>query len=62
MLIKDKLKDISKFSSSERQIAEFILGHPDEFIDMSIIDVSRHLYVSKSTIIRFSKKLGFTGH
>ena len=62
MLIKDQLKDISKFSSSERQIAEFILGHPDEFIDMSIIDVSRHLYVSKSTIIRFSKKLGFTGH
>lgn len=62
MLVKDKLKDISKFSSSERQIAEFILGHPDEFIDMSIIDVSRHLYVSKSTIIRFSKKLGFTGH
>ena len=54
MLIKDKLKDISKFSSSERQIAEFILGHPEEFIDMSIIDVSRHLYVSKSTIIRFS--------
>ncbi len=62
MLIKDKLKEISKFSSSERQIAEFILGHPDEFIEMSIIDVSRLLYVSKSTIIRFSKKLGFTGH
>lgn len=62
MLIKDKLKDDSKFSSSERQIAEFILAHPDEFIDMSIIDISKHLYVSKSTIIRFAKKLGFTGH
>lgn len=62
MLIKDKLKEIGKFSSSERQIAEFILAHPDEFINMSIIDISRHLYVSKSTIIRFSKKLGFTGH
>lgn len=62
MLIKDKLTEEVKFSSSEKQIANFILAHPDEFIDMSIGDVSRHLYVSKSTIIRFAKKLGFSGH
>ncbi len=62
MLIKDKLNEEVKFSSSEKQIANFILAHPDEFIEMSINDVSRHLYVSKSTIIRFAKKLGFSGH
>ncbi len=62
MLIKDMLQNSLDFSSSERQIADFILARPEEFISMSIRDVSGRLYVSRSTIIRFAKKLGFSGH
>ena len=62
MSIRDSLNDDLRLSASERQIADFMLAHPEEFIGMSISDVSERLYVSKSTIIRFAKKLGFTGH
>ncbi len=61
-MIRDKLNDGLRLSSSERQIADFMLAHPDEFINMSIAEMTGRLYVSKSTIIRFAKKLGFNGH
>ncbi len=62
MLIKEKLKNGLKLSPSERQLADYIFEHPDRFLKMSIPEVSKQLYVSKSTIIRFAKKLGFVGH
>ncbi|MBQ1532903.1 MAG: MurR/RpiR family transcriptional regulator [Solobacterium sp.] len=51
-----------KLSPSERQLADYIFEYPDRFLKMSIPEVSKQLYVSKSTIIRFAKKLGFLGH
>ena len=62
LLIKEKLNSGLKLSPSERQLADYIFEYPDRFLKMSIPDVSKQLYVSKSTIIRFAKKLGFVGH
>ena len=62
LLIKEKLKSGLKLSPSERQLADYIFEYPDRFLKMSIPEVSKQLYVSKSTIIRFAKKLGFAGH
>ncbi|MCR5449969.1 MAG: MurR/RpiR family transcriptional regulator [Solobacterium sp.] len=62
MLIKEKLNSGLKLSPSERQLADYIFEYPDRFLKMSIPEVSKQLYVSKSTIIRFAKKLGFVGH
>ncbi len=62
MLIKEKLNSGLKLSPSERQLADYIFDYPDRFLKMSIPEVSKQLYVSKSTIIRFAKKLGFVGH
>lgn len=62
MLIKEKLNSGLKLSPSERQLADYIFEYPDRFLKMSIPEVSKQLYVSKSTIIRFAKKLGFLGH
>ncbi len=62
VLIKEKLQSGLKLSPSERQLADYIFEYPDKFLKMSIPEVSKQLYVSKSTIIRFAKKLGFVGH
>ncbi len=62
LLIKEKLKSGLRLSPSERQLADYIFEYPDRFLKMSIPEVSKQLYVSKSTIIRFAKKLGFVGH
>lgn len=62
MLIKDKIKNKDYFTSSENQIAEYLCDHSKEVLDMSLEELSNALYVSKSTIIRFCKKLGFCGH
>ena len=62
MLIKDKIKNRDHFTSSENLIAEYLCDHSQEVLDMSLDELSNALYVSKSTIIRFCKKLGFCGH
>lgn len=62
MLIKDKIKNRDHFTSSENQIAEYLRDHSKEVLEMSLDELSNALYVSKSTIIRFCKKLGFNGH
>lgn len=62
MLIKDKIKNRDWFTPTENQIAEYMTKHTKEVIDLPLEDLARNLYVSKSTIIRFCKKLGFRGH
>ena len=62
MLVKEKVKNREKFTPTENQISDYILEHPREVIDMSLDQLAAKLYVSKSTIIRFCKKLGFRGH
>ena len=62
MLIKDKIKNRDHFTSSENQIATYLCNHSKEVLEMSLDELSNTLYVSKSTIIRFCKKLGFSGH
>lgn len=62
MLIKDKVKNKDKFTLTENQISEYILENAREVVDMPLEDLAAKLYVSKSTIIRFCKKLGFRGH
>lgn len=61
-MIKDKIKNRDHFTSSENQIAEYLCDHSKEVLEMSLDELSNTLYVSKSTIIRFCKKLGFNGH
>lgn len=62
MLIKEKIKNRDHFTSSENLIAEYVCDHSQEVLEMSLDELSNALYVSKSTIIRFCKKLGFCGH
>lgn len=62
MRIETKIHDREIFTPTENQIISFIMDHTSQVIGMSLEDLSDQLYVSKSTIIRFCKKLGFAGH
>ena len=62
MRIETKIHDREIFTPTENQIISFIMDHTSQVIGMSLEDLSDQLYVSKSRIIRFCKKLGFAGH
>lgn len=62
MLLIEKMKHTEDFTILERQISEYILEHRDEIFNLSLAELSNHLYVSKATIIRYFKKLGFSSY
>ncbi|MDO4670086.1 MAG: MurR/RpiR family transcriptional regulator [Aerococcus sp.] len=60
MLI-DQLENKTNFTNTEAVVARYILEHLLEINDMTIVDLAKQTYTSKSTIIRFCKKLGLSG-
>ena len=62
MRIVEKIKEREMLTPAESQIAEYLRKHPDEVVNMPLDELAEKIYVSKSTIIRFCKKLGFLGH
>ena len=45
----------------EKKIANFILDNPEKILDLTVEQISSEINVAKSSIIRFSKNLGFSG-
>lgn len=62
MLLIEKMKHKEDFTILERQISEYILEHRDEIFELSLAEFSKRLYVSKATMIRYFKKLGFASY
>lgn len=62
MRIVDKMKDRKSLTPTENEIAKYIMDHVRTVVNLSLDDFSKEIFVSKSTIIRFCKKLGFNGH
>jgi RpiR family carbohydrate utilization transcriptional regulator len=48
--------------ASERRIADFIVEHPVDAAQMSIDQISEKSQVSKTTVTRFCRKLGYEGY
>jgi DNA-binding MurR/RpiR family transcriptional regulator len=46
---------------SERKVAEFIMDHPDEVVNMSSLQLGAAAGVSESTVVKCSQSLGFDG-
>lgn len=53
---------LPSFHRVERTIAEYILAHPTEVTTMSVQELATRIEVAESSIIRFCKRLGFTGY
>lgn len=49
-------------SNSEKQVADFVLEHADETVNLTVASLSRKVQVSEPTVIRFCRKLNFGGY
>lgn len=61
MLIISKLSFQDRLSISEKSIANYLLEKGAQIIDYSIRTLADDTYTSPATIVRFCKKLGFSG-
>ena len=62
MLLIEKMKRAEYFTALERQITDFILSNSESFFEMTMAELTKNLYVSKATVIRYFKKLGFDSY
>ncbi len=62
MLIRDQMKSRSDFTQSETLIAEFFLNNQTIIDKSTVREIADTIYVAPSSIIRFAKKLGFSGY
>lgn len=49
-------------SNSEKQVADFVLDCADETVNFTVANLAKQAQVSEPTVIRFCRKLNFTGY
>lgn len=47
---------------AEKKIADWILNNPGEILSLSIVELAEQCKCGEATIVRFAKRLGFTGY
>jgi DNA-binding MurR/RpiR family transcriptional regulator len=52
---------MEKFTSSESELAKFIIENPDEISQLSINQIAKKIHISPATITRFCQKISFSG-
>lgn len=62
MLIIEQLENTEQFTAAERSLAEYILANKDTSLRMTLQRLSEASFVSKPTVIRLYRKLGFEGY
>lgn len=62
MRIIDQLRNVDSFTPTEKTIVKYLKENGRSVVNMNLEQLSKNLYVSKSSIIRLCKKLGFKGH
>ena len=62
MLVIEKMKAKENFTNLEQQITDYILEHPRDMMSLSLKDLAQNVYMSKATVIRYYKKLGFSSY
>lgn len=52
---------MGELSTLERKVAKYLLKHEDKIQSLDIADIAKNADVSKATVVRFCKALGFNG-
>ena len=47
---------------SEKKVADWLIAHPGDNLPMSISELAELCEISESTIVRFARKMGFSGY
>lgn len=53
---------MNQMSKSEKQIASWLLEHPEDILPLSITEVAEICGCSEATISRFARRLGYSGY
>lgn len=57
------LKDMmNAFGKAERRVAEFIVSHPDDAVEMNVNKLAKACSCSESTVVRMCQRAGFKGY
>ena len=59
LMIKEGYSGLSDY---EKRVADFVLDNADETLNLTMASLSRQVQVSEPTVIRFCRKLNFTGY
>jgi len=51
-----------KMGKAEKRIADWIMENPREIIPLSIVDLAERCGCGEATIVRFARRLGFSGY
>lgn len=62
MLILEKLKDKSLFTSAEYEVVDYIVKNPKKMIELTVDELASMTYSSPSSIVRLCKKVGMKGY
>ena len=49
------------FTANERKIADLLLKNPIDFLDTTTAQIGEKTQTSSAAVVRFAKKLGYTG-
>jgi DNA-binding MurR/RpiR family transcriptional regulator len=50
------------FKPAEKAVADYVLAHPEQVMNMSVSEAARDIDVGESTVIRFCRTLGYKGY
>lgn len=51
----------TSFTKTDLQIYDYIVGHPSETVHLNIQEIADEVKVSKSAMLRFTQKIGYSG-
>lgn len=57
-----KLTEKYKLTETEIQVLSYILNHHQQVLNMAVRDVANENFTSAATVIKLSKKMGYTGY
>lgn len=62
MPIADSLKAKRDFTNAEKELATYILANPERVVEMKIDELANAAFVSRTTVVRLCRKIGFPGY
>ena len=62
MALVQQLRQKRNFTSTEAEIADYVLSHQDDIADMTITELAEATYTSKAAVARMCSKLGLDGY
>lgn len=56
------IQNYQNFNQKEKKLVDHILSNLDRVNDLSVQELAEEMYISKTSLINFCKKLGFSGY